>query len=135
MERAKKVKEFKHASVFISEEVPGTAIVEATANYIPLERFKEIFEFIGEIAVEYALTKLVFDKRKLSVFHQPSMEWYFVEWKEKMFEGGEIAVIDTVQSKITLLERQVDRQEAFAEFSRSTLGLSTYLWDSLMHPV
>lgn len=74
MERAKKVKEFKHASVFISEEVPGTAIVEATANYIPLERFKEIFEFIGEIAVEYALTKLVFDKRKLSVFHQPSME-------------------------------------------------------------
>lgn len=51
------------------------------------------------------------------------------------FEGGEIAVIDTVQSKITLLERQVDRQEAFAEFSRSTLGLSTYLWDSLMHPV
>lgn len=88
MERAKKVKKFKHASVFISEEVPGTAIVEATANYIPLERFKEIFEFIGEIAVEYALTKLVFDKRKLSVFHQPSMEWYFVEWKEKMFDMG-----------------------------------------------
>ena len=22
------------------------------------------------------------------VFHQPSMEWYFVEWKEKMYNHG-----------------------------------------------
>lgn len=51
------------------------------------------------------------------------------------FEGGEIAPIDTVQSKITLLERQVDRQEAFAAFTNATLSLSTYLWDSLMYPV
>lgn len=51
------------------------------------------------------------------------------------FEGGEIAPIDTVQSKITLLERQVDRQEALAEFMNSTLTLSTYLWDSLMLPL
>lgn len=50
------------------------------------------------------------------------------------FEGGEIAPVDTVQARITLLERQVDRQEAFAEFTNSTLTLSTYLWDSLMHP-
>lgn len=84
----KKVKDFKHASVFVSMDFPRTAIVEATANYIPLEQFKEIFQFIGNLAAENALTKLIFDKRKLSVFHQPSMEWYFVEWKEKMFEVG-----------------------------------------------
>lgn len=51
------------------------------------------------------------------------------------FEGGEIAPIDTVQSKITLLERRVDRQEALTEFANSTFRLSTYLWDSLMSPV
>jgi hypothetical protein len=37
---------------------------------------------------EKKITKLIFDKRKLTVFHQPSMEWYFVEWKEKMFDLG-----------------------------------------------
>lgn len=81
-------KDFKHASIFLSTEFPEIAIVEATANYIPLERFKEIFQFVGDLAVKNAVTKLIFDKRQLSVFHQPSMEWYFVEWKEKMFDVG-----------------------------------------------
>jgi len=83
-----KERDFKHASIFIANQVPGTAIVEATANYIPLEQFKEIFNFIGTLTASHALTKLIFDKRKLSVFHQPSMEWYFVEWKERMFDAG-----------------------------------------------
>lgn len=51
------------------------------------------------------------------------------------FEGGEASPIDTVQAKITLLERQVSLQEAFAEWRNSTLKVSTYLWDSLMNPV
>jgi len=83
-----KEKEFKHGCIYILPEQPGVAVVEATANYIPLEQFKEIFNFIGELTSKKKLTKLVFDKRKLSVFHQPSMEWYFVEWKEKMFDVG-----------------------------------------------
>jgi outer membrane protein TolC len=51
------------------------------------------------------------------------------------FEGGEASPIDTVQGKITLLERQVTQQEAYAEWRNSTLKVSTYLWDSLMNPV
>ena len=31
---------------------------------------------------------MVFDKRALKVFHQPSMVWYFVEWKEEMYSKG-----------------------------------------------
>ena len=83
-----KEKEFRHASIYLLQHEPTTAIVEATANYIPLDQFKEIFNFIGELTVTRKITKLIFDKRKLSVFHQPSMEWYFVEWKEKMFDAG-----------------------------------------------
>ena len=82
------IKSFKHATVFIVEDNSGIAIVEATANYIPFEHFKEIFNFIGDVVREKQITKLIFDKRKLTVFHQPSMEWYFVEWKEKMFTLG-----------------------------------------------
>jgi outer membrane protein TolC len=51
------------------------------------------------------------------------------------FEGGEASPIDTVQAKITLLEREVSRQEAFVEWQNSTLKVSNYLWDSLSNPV
>jgi len=88
MEKLIKEKDFKHASIFLLPQQPGTAVVEATANYIPLDQFKEIFNFIGELTSTKNIKKLIFDKRKLSVFHQPSMEWYFVEWKEKMFDAG-----------------------------------------------
>lgn len=81
-------KKFKHATVYTVAMSPTIAIVEATANYIPLDPFKEVFNFIGELAAKRRITKLIFDKRKLSVFHQPSMEWYFIEWKEKTFDLG-----------------------------------------------
>ena len=86
--RLKERKKFKHATVFTADEQPKTAVVEATSTYIPIEQFKEIFNYIGELAMAEKITKLIFDKRSLTVFHQPSMEWYFVEWKEKMFNVG-----------------------------------------------
>lgn len=79
---------FKHALIKTVERNPEVVVVEATASYIPIEQFKEIFGAIGELVKAKKITKLVFDKRKLTVFHQPSMEWYFVEWKEQMFEHG-----------------------------------------------
>ncbi|QSE99338.1 hypothetical protein JR347_05450 [Fulvivirga lutea] len=65
-----------------------TLVVAATGTYITIDEFKSIFNYIGELVKSHKITKLVFDKRKLNVFHQPSMEWYFVEWKEKMFDLG-----------------------------------------------
>ncbi|HEY3430399.1 MAG TPA: hypothetical protein VGK39_06960 [Cyclobacteriaceae bacterium] len=88
MDKMIKEKEFKHASIYLLPHQPSVAVVEANTNYIPLEQFKEIFNFIGDLTAKKKVTKLIFDKRKLSVFHQPSMEWYFVEWKEKMFDAG-----------------------------------------------
>lgn len=79
---------FRNAVVFTVSDEPTIAVVEATTAYIPIEQFKEIFNFISELVTNDKITKLIFDKRKLEVFHQPSMEWYFVEWKEKMFHAG-----------------------------------------------
>ncbi len=81
-------KKLKHAVISTVKDSPKTAVVEALSTYIPMDQFKEIFNFIGELVKKEKITKLIFDKRKLSVFHQPSMEWYFVEWKEKMFDLG-----------------------------------------------
>ena len=81
-------KKFKHASVYVVKDQGEVGLVKATTTYIPFDQFKEIFAYIGELTTKDKITKLVFDKSALSVFHQPSMEWYFLEWKEKMFDLG-----------------------------------------------
>jgi hypothetical protein len=81
-------KEFSHTKVETVEDVAGVAVVTATDKYIPIEVFKDTFNFIGDLVKSKGIKKLVFDKRALTVFHQPSMEWYFIEWKEEMFSFG-----------------------------------------------
>lgn len=81
-------KEFKHASITQVKGGQPTLLVTATATYIPIDQFKSIFFEIGKLVKELHIEKLIFDKRQLTVFHQPSMEWYFTEWKEQMFELG-----------------------------------------------
>lgn len=81
-------RKFKNAIVSVVQDNTSIAVIEATSSYIPIDQFKEIFNFIGDLVKSDKITKLIFDKRKLSVFHQPSMEWYFVEWKEEMFAHG-----------------------------------------------
>ncbi|UXE65494.1 MAG: TolC family protein [Chryseotalea sp. WA131a] len=48
---------------------------------------------------------------------------------------GEAAAIDTVQAKITLQQRLVERQEAFLEFLNTGIKISNYLWDNAGYPV
>jgi outer membrane protein TolC len=48
---------------------------------------------------------------------------------------GEASVIDTIQAKITLQTRIIDRQEALLEFLNAGVVISTYLWDSLSNPI
>ncbi len=50
-------------------------------------------------------------------------------------ELGEAAPIDTIQAKITLQQRLVERQEAFLSFQNTSIQLSNYLWDSLNSPL
>lgn len=82
------VKVLRHASVSIIQGQEPTLVVTATSEYIPIEQFKEIFTFAGKQIVALGIRKVIFDKRQLAVFHQPSMVWYFVDWKEQMFAHG-----------------------------------------------
>jgi len=79
--------EHEHAQISVVKDKP-VAIVIATSNYISIDEFQEIFRQIGELVKDQQISKLVFDKRALTVFHQPSMEWYFTDWKEKMWDFG-----------------------------------------------
>lgn len=63
-------------------------ILELTKEYVPIEEFREIFTETIPLVKEHKIEKFIFDKQNLRVFHQPSMEWYFVEWKKELYELG-----------------------------------------------
>ncbi|MBL7861125.1 MAG: TolC family protein [Cyclobacteriaceae bacterium] len=48
---------------------------------------------------------------------------------------GEQAAIDSVQAKITLQTRLVERQEAWLAFQNAGIHLSNYLWDDQSYPL
>lgn len=88
MNSLKTVKEFEASKVSEVEGKPDTLVISANSHYIHIDDFKKLFEYAGMIAKERGIERLVFDKRRLTAFHQPSMEWYYTEWKDKMFDLG-----------------------------------------------
>ncbi|MEX2511747.1 MAG: hypothetical protein WD398_02480 [Cyclobacteriaceae bacterium] len=79
--------EGRYVKVFVNEK-EGMIICELLVDYVPIEDFKADFNKISEIAIKGDYKKFIFDKRSLRAFHQPSMEWYFLHWKEKMYHEG-----------------------------------------------
>ncbi|MEN9444837.1 MAG: hypothetical protein RIS47_1727 [Bacteroidota bacterium] len=63
-------------------------ICELTKEYVPIEEFKEIFSETVQFIDKFKIKKFIFDKQNLRVFHQPSMEWYFVQWKQEIYTKG-----------------------------------------------
>jgi hypothetical protein len=131
-------KVFKHAKVLTVTTSPNTAIVEALTNYIPLEPFKEIFNFIGELAKKKNLTKLIFDKRKLTVFHQPSMEWYFIEWKEEMFDQGLtihrkiLPADDVFRQSVRIGREKIDKNYPNKKFNQMDIQYAETIEEALL---
>jgi hypothetical protein len=63
-------------------------LCELTDSYVPIGNFRTIFLEMGEYIKNGNIEKFIFDKRHLRTFHQPSMEWYFIEWKTEMLKSG-----------------------------------------------
>ncbi len=64
------------------------ALCVAEVEYIPIDNFKAVFLSLSDLIEKYPIKHLVFDKRKLRTFHQPSMEWYFAIWKPEVRKKG-----------------------------------------------
>lgn len=77
----------EYGKVFVLPE-NQIMICELTKEYVPIEEFKEIFQETVPIIKDHKIKKFIFDKQYLRVFHQPSMEWYFVFWKTEIYELG-----------------------------------------------
>ncbi|WP_421873214.1 hypothetical protein [Marinoscillum sp.] len=81
--------------IFVNEYATGyihtdkkTIACAINKDYVPITRFKEIFEMLADEIKSGDYSKFVFDKSKLRTFHQPSMKWYFTEWKTEMIHHG-----------------------------------------------
>jgi hypothetical protein len=131
------VKDFKHASISIAEGPTVVAIVEAKTEYIPIGDFKKIFEAIGEVVKERGVKKLVFDKRNLTVFHQPSMEWYFTEWKEQMFALGLkthrkiLPANDVFRQSVKIGRDKINKAFPAGKFHQMDIGYAETLEDAI----
>lgn len=79
--------DLRYAKVYSNSD-KGIIICKLLTDYIPIEDFKDTFNQISELVEKGKFDKFIFDKRALRAFHQPSMEWYFLNWKNKMLELG-----------------------------------------------
>ena len=53
----------------------------ANIDFIPEEDFKLVFARVAQEIDKKTIKKLIFDKRNLKIFDQPSMVWYHIVWK------------------------------------------------------
>jgi hypothetical protein len=77
----------KYGKIYLVPEY-GAMICVLTQDYVPIEKFQKVFNAMAELVPVHGIKKFIFDKRHLRAFHQPSMEWYFVDWKQRMYEHG-----------------------------------------------
>ena len=76
-----------HATISSIESLP-VAICTVTAEYIPMAEFEKLLRIARELIIRDSITKFIFDKRKLTAFHLPSMEYYHLVWKVQMYKHG-----------------------------------------------
>lgn len=65
-----------------------TAIVSIHGAFIPMTDYQQTLEKLGELVRQEKVQKLIVDARQLLAYHQPSVEWSFLNWKRQMHEHG-----------------------------------------------
>ncbi|TAE14569.1 MAG: hypothetical protein EAZ95_09775 [Bacteroidetes bacterium] len=110
--------ENRYAKVYQLDENPQVLVCELLVSYVPEQSFRELFMQIGDFVKKSkdVIQKFIFDKRKLTTFHQASMVWYHVEWKPEMLKYGlqsyrKILPADTLFKKSVEIGRNKIAQE------------------------
>jgi hypothetical protein len=109
------VKELKSCKIYTSP-LHEAVIICASSTYITIEDFKSALEEALQIIKANSIKKTVFDKRALKVFHQPSMQWYFTDWKERLYNLGVVKHIKILpddfvfRSSVKIGRAQIDEQ-------------------------
>jgi hypothetical protein len=73
----------KHTKVYYYPQ-HQIILLKLISTYVPLDHFKNALHLIQDLAGQEKITKMILDKSALRIFHQPSMEWYHIVWKQEM---------------------------------------------------
>lgn len=115
--------EFSHAKLYWVKSHPQVGLIQSTSSYIPIEEFKHIFNAVEGLIQKHPIRRMIFDKTSLRVFHQPSMEWYFTEWKTQMAVLGLIEHVkilpddEVFQQSVKLGREQINKDYPDAKFN------------------
>lgn len=116
----------KSVSVYI-DDISRSLIIQSTGSYIPIDEFVELFISTIDICRDNSITKTIFDKRSLKVFHQPSMEWYFSFWKEQLFGLGILKHIKILpddfvfRSSVKIGREKIDQNFPEAKYHQTSI--------------
>lgn len=84
-----------------------TILITAVNEYIPEADFKETFKAVTAFINGHKTEKIIFDKSHLQVFHQASMTWYHVEWKQDLRKRFDIIKHRKILPEDELFEQSV----------------------------
>ncbi len=84
----KEVCRFRHATCYGVEGLADVIVVKATSAHIPKTHFQEMFIAIGQLISGAGYKKLICDLSNIQFYHEPTFDWYFMVWKERMFYLG-----------------------------------------------
>lgn len=118
----KHVAQFEHAQLTHCAELK-MAICSAQSDYIPISEFKNIFNAVTALLHNYPTQYLLFDKRQLRTFHQPSMEWYFAVWKQEAKSLG-LNYHFKILPELEWFEKAVEagKHEIFQKYGKDVLN-------------
>lgn len=98
-------------------------VCQIQASYVPYDYFKNSFREYAEIIAQKPVERFVFDKRSLRAFHQPSMEWYFIEWKQALYRNHDLRIHRKILPDEAWFQKCVEagRAEIFKKHPNSCL--------------
>jgi hypothetical protein len=79
---------FRHAVCYAVKGLSDVIVIKATSGHIPKTQFQEMFIAIGQLISKEGYNKLVCDLSNIQFYHEPTFDWYFMVWKERMFYYG-----------------------------------------------
>ncbi len=120
--------------LFTDERRTAVKQAELFKDIATADQIKIINKILLEAAKDYWQWYYAYYQYRLSNQAVTIAEEIFSRVKINM-EQGEAAMIDTVQAKITLQSRRVERQEALLAFQNTGITISNYLWDGQVNPV
>jgi hypothetical protein len=116
-------------------------LVTATHKFIPGADFKAAFETLLNKLDGLGATRMVFDKRELTVFDQQAMTWYHLDWKPRAYAAGITRHVkllpqnEVFRKSVEIGKLRIQREHPEFDYAKYQISYSESLEEALAAPV